>query len=221
MSRLSPRTGVSGRDDRKVTVLLKTIALDIRANVSPRKHSGARAWVVAFGQLLLSPAMQCVVLYRFSTFFWRWKATRPIAFFLRMVSTVWGGTEIHPDARIGPGLVVLHPQKVIITRGVTIGANCRLSPGVGIGGDLGRADTDGEPVIGDGVMVGHDAYVMGKVTIGHHALIGAKSMVTKDVPAFGVVAGVPARLLRIADPTEYGLPADYVTEELERPPRRL
>lgn len=202
-------------------MLLKTIALDIRANVSSRKYTGARAWVVAFGQLLLSPAMQCVVLFRISTFFWRFKITKPVAFFFRMISTVWGGTEIHPDAHIGPGLVVLHPQKVIITRGVTIGKNCRISPGVGIGGDLGRADTDGEPVIGDDVMVGHDSYVMGNVTIGHYALIGAKSMVTKDVPPFGVVAGVPARLLRIADPTEYGLPADYVAGPLERPARRV
>lgn len=184
-------------------MLFQTIAADLSANISRRRHPGKRAWLMALLKLPLSPAMQCVMIYRFSTFFWRWPITRPIAFFLRMVTIVWGGTEIHPSARIGPGLVVLHSEKVIIGEGVVIGRNCRVSAGVGIGGDVGRADSSGNPVIGDNVMIGHDVYIMGPVSIGDFAMLGAKSLVIKDVPDYGIVAGIPAKLLRIADPSEY------------------
>lgn len=187
-----------GRED---AVLFQTLKADIRATVGVRKYTGAMFWLAALGKLMFSPSVHVVVLYRLSARCYVSRFTRPLAFFLRMCSVVWGGTEIHPGAVIGPGFCIVHSAKVVIGEGVVIGRNVRVSHGVSIGGDTGRLDSvSGCPRIGDDVMVGVDAYIMGPVSVGRGAMVGAKSLVTHDVPDFGVVAGIPARLLRIAPP---------------------
>lgn len=186
--------------------MLQTILSDLAAHIDRTKRSGWRFWARAFVKLAVTPAMQVVVVYRISSVLYRNPLTRPFAFLLRMFTIVWGGTEIHPDAKIGPGFCVVHSHKVVIGEGVVIGSNVRVSHGVSIGGDVGRSAVVGCPVIGDNVMIGVDAYVIGAVTVGDWAMIGAKALVNKDVPPYGVVAGIPAKVLRIADPSEYELP---------------
>lgn len=184
-------------------MLFRTILADLAAHIDRTKRSGWKFWLRAFVKLMVTPAMQVVVVYRFSSALYQHPLTRPLAFILRMFTIVWGGTEIHPDAKIGPGFCVVHSHKVVIGEGVVIGSNVRVSHGVSIGGDVGRAGVTGCPRIGDNVMLGVDSYVMGNVTVGDWAMIGAKALVIKDVPAYGVAAGIPAKVLRIADPAEY------------------
>jgi len=183
-------------------VLIQTILADMASHVDARHNKGAKFWVKAVGKLLFAPAVQVVVVYRISAALYQNPLTRPLAFILRSFTIVWGGTEIHPAARIGPGLCLAHSQKVLIGEGVTIGSNVRISHGVSIGGDTGRGgpkDNVGWPVVGDGVTIALDAIVLGPVTIGDGAFVVAQSFVVKDVPPKAVVAGSPARIVRMLD----------------------
>ncbi len=178
---------------------LKTIRADLESHVDPRQPATAY-WAKVVGKALFAPAVHCVVLYRISAACYRFWPTRPLAFVLRSVGVVWGGTEIHPAAKIGPGLCLVHSQKILIAEGVTIGKNARISHGVSIGGDTGRHGPEsGWPVIGDDVTIALDAIVLGPVTIGDGAVVGAQSLVVRDVPPHGVVAGSPARLVRMVE----------------------
>lgn len=181
--------------------MLQTILADVRSHVDARR-STASFWARVIGKLLFAPAVQVVVIYRISSACYRFAPTRPFAFLLRSVCIVWGGTEIHPAAQIGPGLCLVHSQKVLIGEGVRIGANARISHGVSIGGDAGRygnASYAGWPVIGDDVTIALDSIVLGPVTVGDGAVVSAQSLVVRDVPPGGVVAGSPARLVRMVD----------------------
>ena len=181
--------------------MLATILADLKAHVDPRQSTPV-FWAKVIGKLVLDPSAQVVVLYRFSHALHRRLVTRPFSFLLRTMAVVWGGTEIHPAAEIGPGFCITHSQMIVIGEGVRIGSHVRISHGVSIGGDPGRGATEalaGWPVIGDGVSVGLHAIVLGPVTVGDHAVISAQALVVRDVPAHGVVAGSPARLVKMLD----------------------
>jgi serine O-acetyltransferase len=183
-------------------VLIQTILADMASHIDARHNKGAKFWVKAVAKLLFAPAVQVVVIYRISSALYQNPLTRPLAFILRGFSIVWGGTEIHPAAKIGPGLCLVHSQKVLIGEGVTIGSNVRISHGVSIGGDTGRGgpqEMAGWPTVGDGVTIALDSIVLGPLTIGDGAFIAAQSFVVKDVPPKAVVAGSPARGVRILD----------------------
>jgi serine O-acetyltransferase len=183
-------------------VLGETIMADLRAAVDSRRGTGLRYWVRVFGRAAITPATHCIVMYRISAALYRNPLTRPFAFLLRGMSVVWGGAEIHPAAKIGPGLLLNHSQMVVIGEGVTIGRNVRISHGVSIGGDVGRGASEaaaGWPVIGDGVSIGLHAIVMGPLTVGDHAVISAQALVVRDVAPHTLVAGSPARIVKKLD----------------------
>lgn len=81
----------------------------------------------------------------------------------------------------------------VIHRRVVIGENCRIGHGVTIGG---RSDHYDVPVIGNDVLIGVGATILGPVKIGDHATIGAKAVVINDVPPHAVVVGIPARVIK-------------------------
>jgi serine O-acetyltransferase len=189
-------------------VLIQTILADIKAPVDATRLSGAAYWTRVFGRVLVVPAAHVVILWRISTLLYRSPFTRPFAYLLRLFTSVWGGTEIHPAAEIGPGLVLLHSQKVMIGEGVKIGKYARISHGVSIGGDAGTTEFAGCPQIGDYVQIGMDSIIMGPVTIGDRAQIGAQSLVIKDVPELAIAVGSPARVLRVLSPDEHPAPRD-------------
>lgn len=189
-------------------MLLKTIIADVRSNVDHTRREGLNYWARVFGKLLFAPAVQVVVIYRISAALYRFRITRPFAFILRSFTIVWGGTEIHPGAVVGPGMCLVHSQKVLIGAGVTIGSDVRISHGVSIGGDTGRGASGvvGWPVLGDGVTIALDSIILGAVTIGDGAVISAQSFVVRDVPAHALVAGSPARVVRHLDAPEDNAP---------------
>jgi len=102
------------------------------------------------------------------------------------------GISINPGADIGPGLYIGHFGGIIVGE-VTLGSNCNLSQGVTLG-RTGRIGEHGAPVLGDRVWVGPGAVVVGPVAIGDDALIGANTVVTKDVPARALAIGSPMRV---------------------------
>ena len=123
---------------------------------------------------------------------WLWNEGREtFAFHLQSRISECFGVDIHPAARIGKGLMIDHATSVVIGETAVVGDNVSMLHSVTLGG-TGKADTDRHPKIGNGVLIGAGAKVLGNISVGEEARIAAGSVVLKDVPAHCTVAGVPA-----------------------------
>ncbi|NJN29041.1 MAG: serine acetyltransferase [Synechococcales cyanobacterium RM1_1_8] len=111
------------------------------------------------------------------------------------------GIEIPWNAKIGPGLRLLHGVALVVNAEATLGSGCTLRHATTIGNKiLADGTASGSPQIGNNVDIGSNVTILGPITIGDGAVIGAGAVVTKDVQAYTVVVGNPARLLRKLDP---------------------
>lgn len=104
------------------------------------------------------------------------------------------GISLPPECFIGPGLYIGHFGNIIISPEVRIGSNCNLAQGITLGYG-GRGEKGGYPTLGNRVYIAANAVVVGKITIGDDAVIGAGAVVTKPVPPRAVVAGNPSRII--------------------------
>ena len=109
------------------------------------------------------------------------------------------GIEIHPDARIGEGLFIDHGMGVVVGETAEIGDNCSLTQGVTLGGTSNRREKR-HPTLKNNVTVGAGAQLLGAITIGEYARIGAGSVVVTNVPAYATVVGVPGKVVAYYDP---------------------
>jgi serine O-acetyltransferase len=143
---------------------------------------------------LLYAGLHAVVFYRIAHIFW--KARVPLV--PRMISQAarfLTGIEIHPGATIGEGLFIDHGMGVVIGETSVIGNNVTLYQGVTLGG-TGKEKGKRHPDIGDNVVVGTGAKILGRITVGDNSYIGANAVVLKDVPANSTVGGVPGRITK-------------------------
>lgn len=153
-----------------------------------------KIWINCF-----HPRMAPVVLVRLSEISYR-HGFRVVSKLLAIVNVVVFGIEVSPRVEIGGGLFLPHTVGTVIGA-ERIGENCTIMQGV----TLGAADTDlgftptARPIIGNGVMIGSGAKVIGRVTVGDRASIGANSVVLTDVPPDSLAVGVPARIISKAD----------------------
>ena len=115
------------------------------------------------------------------------------------------GIEIHPGASIGRRFFIDHGSGVVIGETTEIGDDCLLYQGVTLGG-TGKDTGKRHPTIGDGVVIGTGAKILGNIRIGDHAKVGAGSVVVRPVPDHSTVVGVPGRVVGGADtdPLEHG-----------------
>jgi len=146
--------------------------------------------------LLCYPGLKALLFHRVARFLWQVGLCLPA----RMVSQLgrfFTGIEIHPGATIGRRLFIDHGMGVVIGETAEIGDNCTLYQGVTLGG-TGKERGKRHPTLGDNVLVGAGAQVLGNITVGSGSYIGANSVVVKDVPAEATVVGVPGRIVRIA-----------------------
>lgn len=144
--------------------------------------------------LLLYPHMKALFFYRIAHFFYN----RHLFFLARLMSNVarfWVGIEIHPGAKIGKGLIIDHGMGVVIGETAIIGDDCLIYHGVTLGG-TGKEQCKRHPTLGNNVMVGCGAKVLGNIMIGDNAKIGANSVVVNDVAPNCSVVGVPAKAAR-------------------------
>ena len=107
------------------------------------------------------------------------------------------GIESHPGAQIGKGLFIDHGMGVVIGETTVIGDNCLLYQGVTLGG-TGKDKGKRHPTLGDNVMVGAGAKVLGPINIGNNVKVAANAVVLKDIPDNCTAVGVPARIARMA-----------------------
>lgn len=144
--------------------------------------------------LLLYPGLHAVLahrlahkLYKAGKFF----AARAVSQAARNAT----GIEIHPAAQIGKGLFIDHGCAVVIGETTIIGDNCTIYQGATLGG-TGKHVGKRHPTIGNNVMIGAGAKVLGPITIGDNSKIAAGAVVLKDIPENSTAVGVPARIVR-------------------------
>jgi serine O-acetyltransferase len=128
---------------------------------------------------------------------------------LSMLARAMTGIEIHPSARIGDGLFIDHGAGVVIGETAEIGDNVTLYQGVTLGG-TGFATGKRHPTIEDNVTIGSGAKLLGPITIGHGAKVGANSVVITDVPAHATVVGNPGHPVRVEGRRPEGPDADWI-----------
>lgn len=113
------------------------------------------------------------------------------------VLTTWLlGVELPPETEVGPGLRLIHPQGIVVNGQTRIGARCIIRASTTIGNVMAADGTaSASPVIGDDVELGANVVVVGPVTIGAGARVGAGAVVIRDIPAGAVAVGNPAKVL--------------------------
>lgn len=152
---------------------------------------------------------------------------RALARFWAYVGRLVTGIEIHPAAKIGKNLFIDHGTGVVIGQTAIIGDECRLYHGVTLGGKGNVVEGRRHPHLGNRVTVGAGSHILGALTIGDDAKIGANSLVTMDVPAGMTAVGSPAHLIgHVSDlQGSYGLPEgdtpDPVAAKIEELEKQL
>jgi serine O-acetyltransferase len=143
--------------------------------------------------LLCYPGVHALAFHRLAHRLWGAGWLVP-ARFLSHVSRFLTGIEIHPAARIGPGVFIDHGMGVVIGETAEVAENVTLYQGVTLGGTSLRREKR-HPTIEPNVVVGTGAAVMGAITVGEGTRIGAGSVLVRDVPPNSVVVGVPGRVI--------------------------
>jgi serine O-acetyltransferase len=142
--------------------------------------------------LLCYPGVHALALHRIAHRLWHAGLTT-LARAVSHAGRFLTGIEIHPAARLGPGLFIDHGMGVVIGETAEIGENVTLLQGVTLGGTSLRREKR-HPTLGDNVVVGAGAKIIGAFTIGENSRIGAGSVVVREVPPNSVVVGVPGRV---------------------------
>lgn len=140
---------------------------------------------------LLYPSIHALIAYRISHFFYK-KKFFFIARLISQVSRFFTGIEIHPGATIGKGLFIDHGMGVVIGETAEVGDDVTLYHGVTLGG-TGKDKGKRHPTLGNNVIVGAGAKILGPILIGNDAKVGANAVVVKNVPDGATAIGIPAK----------------------------
>lgn len=143
--------------------------------------------------VLTSSGLHAIWFYRFAHYFWQrrlYTLGRMLSQFARFLT----GIEIHPGATIGRKLFIDHGMGVVIGETCEIGDNVTIYQGVTLGG-TGKEKGKRHPTIGNNVLIATGAKILGSMTIGEYAKIGAGSVVLKEVPPHSTVVGIPGRVV--------------------------
>lgn len=168
--------------------MLTTLITDFR--IIFERDPAARNWLEV---LLCYPGFQAIVFHRFAHLLY----TLNLPLIPRLISHLarfLTGIEIHPGAQIGEGLFIDHGMGVVIGETAIVGNYCLIYQGVTLGG-TGKESGKRHPTLGDDVVVGAGAKVLGNLNIGSRVRIGAGSVVLRDVPSDCTVVGIPGRVV--------------------------
>ena len=150
------------------------------------------------GVIFLYPSFHVMLFYKIGNILWRYN----LKFLARLImhfARIFTGIEIHPAAKIGSNFFMDHGLGIVIGETAEIGENVTIYQGVTLGGIMPSVESDLQrnqkrhPTVGNNVIIGSGAQILGAINIGDDARIVANSVVSRDVPANVTVAGVPAR----------------------------
>lgn len=201
-------------------MIFKTIVSDIDSMMARDPAARSRLEVV-----LAYPGFQALLIYRVAHWLWErdWKLLgRLVSHFGRFLT----GIEIHPGARIGRRLFIDHGCGVVIGETAEIGDDVTLYHDVTLGGiapsvnSAAQANTKRHPTVCDRAIIGSGAQVLGPITIGPDARVGANAVVVRDVPAGVTVVGIPAKVVVPRDASHeflaYGTPIGDIPDPIAR-----
>jgi len=155
------------------------------------KDPAARSW---WEVLTCYPGLQAIWAHRIAHRFWHWKL-RWLARYTSHVARFLTGIEIHPGATIGRRFFIDHGMGIVIGETAEIGDDVLMYKGAVLGGvSLNKGKR--HPTIGNNVVIGSNATILGPITVGNNARIGSGAVVVKPVPADSTAVGVPARVVR-------------------------
>lgn len=198
--------------------LLREIA-DEAYRSDPELGAAARADIVAvydrdpachrfFQPLMYFKGFQAIQAYRIGNWLWR-QGRKDFSYFIQMRVSETFGVDIHPGARIGRGIMIDHAHSIVIGETAVVGDNVSMLHSVTLGG-TGKEDDDRHPKIGDGVLIGAGAKVLGNIHIGHCSRVAAGSVVLSEVPACKTVAGIPAKIVGEAGCDQPSMTMDHL-----------
>lgn len=196
--------------------LIKSIRKDVRAVFN---HDPAAVNIIEV--VFAYPGFHARQFHRLAHTLWRWHIP-VIPRFISHISRFLTGIEIHPGAKIGDGLFIDHGMGVVIGETSVIGDNVVLYQGVTLGG-TSQQRTKRHPTLGNNVLVGVGARLIGAINIGDNSKVGAGSVVVTSVPPNATVVGVPGRIVAVRNPdtdTVEELP-DPVWEKLDNLEKRI
>ena len=149
-----------------------------------------------FNVILNYPGLHAMFFYRINHFLWNIHL-KILARFLSQFARFLTGIEIHTGATIGKRLFIDHGMGVVIGETTIIGDDCQLYQGVTLGGvGTGEHKVKRHPTLKNNVMISAGAKIIGDVVIGDNSIVGASSVVLKDVPPNCTVVGVPGRIVK-------------------------
>lgn len=202
--------------------MFKTLRAEIDATMA-RDPAARSSWEV----VLCYPGFQALQIYRVANWAWR-RRLFLLGRFLSQIGRWVTGIEIHPGATIGRRFFIDHGFGVVVGETAEIGDDVTLYQDVTLGGVSPSVDSDSQrntkrhPTLENFVIVGSGAQILGPITVGRCARVGANAVVTKDVPADTTVVGIPARPVRSAEKREtpafvaYGTPTGDVPDPVAR-----
>jgi serine O-acetyltransferase len=198
-----------------VLKIFKTLKSDLNAVME--RDPAARNKAEVF---LLYSGYKAVRAYRRANWFYK-KNMKFIARFISQRSRHKTGIEIHPAAQIGKGLFIDHGMGVVIGETTIIGDNCTLYQNVTLGG-TGKDTGKRHPTLGNNVLVGAGAKILGPFTVGDNSRIAAGAVVLKEIPPNCTAVGVPAKIVRMdgqkyepLDQIHYADPVDMALAIIE------
>jgi len=215
---LSYRVAMKLSSDEMSPQILREIA-DEAYTLAPELGDAGRADLVAIFErdpachslmqpLLYFKGFQAVQAYRIGNWLWH-QGRRDLSYLIQArVSEVFG-VDIHPAATIGKGLMIDHAHSIVIGETAVVGDNVSMLHSVTLGG-TGKEDDDRHPKIGNGVLIGAGAHVLGNIRVGSCSRIAAGSVVLEEVPPCKTVAGVPAKIVGEAGCDQPALTMDQI-----------
>lgn len=171
-------------------MFFKKLRMDINAAMEndPAARSKFEVWLTYSGVKALSHHRLANRLYKMHF--------KLLARIVSQYSRRRTGIEIHPAARIAPGVFIDHGMGVVIGETAEVGAGTVIYQGVTLGG-TGKQSGKRHPTVGENCVISAGAKVLGDITVGDYAKVGAGAVVLREVPAHATVVGVPARIVRI------------------------
>jgi serine O-acetyltransferase len=168
--------------------MFRNIREDI-ASIFDRDPAARTTWEV----LTCYPGLHAILVHRFAHWLWRHRV-RWLGRFVSHLGRFLTGIEIHPGATLGRRMFIDHGMGVVIGETAEVGDDCTLYHGVTLGGTTWNRGKR-HPSLGNGVVIGAGAKLLGPISVGDRARIGSNAVVVKDVPPGATAVGIPARII--------------------------
>lgn len=175
--------------------IFKTLKYDLKNFNNPNNTSPLENSVNIIN--LFNPRFMPVILIRLSRICFKATLLKPLSYILTWLNMFIFGIEVTPKCDIGKGLVIAHSSGIVIGA-ASIGTNCTIFQGVTFGAQEADMsfDVNRRPKIGNNVIIGSGAKILGPINVGNYVTIGANSVVLDDVKDYATVVGIPAKPIK-------------------------